>query len=114
MIKNELSGTKPGSVLFIPHGGGPLPLLGEQSHQEMVSFLTEIPQKLSKPSAIVVISAHWEEDKATITSGAAPRYSMIIPVFLLKPIESNTPHQVILFWPIKFIIFYRKVVLKHG
>ncbi len=71
-MKSELAGAQPGSVLFIPHGGGPLPLLGETSHQDLVSFLTEIPKTFVEPSAIVVISAHWEEDKATITSGAAP------------------------------------------
>lgn len=38
----------------------------------MVSFLGEITQTFPEPSAIVVISAHWLEDKATITSGAAP------------------------------------------
>jgi hypothetical protein len=26
-------------VLFIPHGGGPLPLLGDPEHQQMVEFL---------------------------------------------------------------------------
>lgn len=59
-------------ILFIPHGGGPLPLLGDKAHQEMVSFLHEIPATLSKPSAIVVISAHWEEQVVTITSGNKP------------------------------------------
>ncbi|MBU1138775.1 MAG: dioxygenase [Proteobacteria bacterium] len=71
-MKSEVTGKQLGSVLYIPHGGGPLPLLGEKSHQGLVSFLTEIPQTFVEPSAIVVISAHWQEDKATITSGAAP------------------------------------------
>ena len=59
-------------VIYISHGGGPLPLLGEKSHKEMVAGLENIAQTLAKPSAIIVVSAHWEEDRPTITSGAYP------------------------------------------
>ena len=59
-------------VLFISHGGGPMPLLGDPGHREMVERLTEIAGQLRKPSAILVISAHWEEAVPTITSGANP------------------------------------------
>ena len=59
-------------VLYIPHGGGPLPLLGDPDHQQLVDFLQRIPSSLGAPSAIVVISAHWEGAQATVTSGARP------------------------------------------
>lgn len=59
-------------VLFISHGGGPMPLLGDPGHREIVDRLTEIAGKLRKPSAILVISAHWEESMPTITAGANP------------------------------------------
>jgi 4,5-DOPA dioxygenase extradiol len=59
-------------VLFIPHGGGPLPLLGDPGHQQLVDFLQGIPARIPTPAAICVISAHWEESIATITSGASP------------------------------------------
>ena len=59
-------------VLFIPHGAGPLPLLGDKGHQNMVSFLKDLAPTLGQPSAILVISAHWEEDTVTITSGKTP------------------------------------------
>lgn len=59
-------------VLFFPHGGGPLPLLGDKNHQSMVSFLKTITPTLGNPSAILVISAHWEELLPTITSGDSP------------------------------------------
>ncbi|MBY0498487.1 MAG: dioxygenase [Nitrosomonas sp.] len=59
-------------VLFLPHGGGPLPILGDKGHEKMVSFLQNIASKLGEPSAILVISAHWEEEQATITSGNHP------------------------------------------
>lgn len=59
-------------ILFIPHGAGPLPLLGDPSHQDMVKFLQALAPAFGKPSAIVVISAHWEENIVTITSGQTP------------------------------------------
>ena len=59
-------------VLFISHGGGPMPLLGDLGHREMVDRLTELAATLSKPSAILLVSAHWEEAVPTITSGANP------------------------------------------
>ena len=66
-ISNQLS-----PVLFIPHGGGPLPLLRDENHQTLVNFLKEITPTLGVPSTILIISAHWEEDKVTITSGTKP------------------------------------------
>jgi len=60
------------SVLYLPHGGGPLPLFGDKGHQKMIGFLKNIAPKLGEPSAIVVISAHWEENQATITSNQSP------------------------------------------
>ena len=59
-------------LLFISHGGGPMPLLGDPGHREMVERLVEMAGQLAKPSAILVISAHWEESVPTITSGANP------------------------------------------
>lgn len=60
------------SVLFISHGGGPLPLLGDPGHVEMVQNLKQVAAKIPKPSAILVISAHWEVRDPTITSGTHP------------------------------------------
>jgi len=59
-------------VLFIPHGGGPLPLFGEPGHAAMSRFLQAWPATTVKPEAIVVISAHWEEPVVSITAAAAP------------------------------------------
>lgn len=69
---NKKSNSSGPEVIFTSHGGGPLPLMGEESHKEMVEGLKDIACVLTKPSAIIVISAHWEEDTATITSGAYP------------------------------------------
>lgn len=59
-------------VLFLSHGGGPMPLLGDEGHREMVENLKAIATKIKKPSAILLISAHWEEKIPTITSAASP------------------------------------------
>ena len=59
-------------ALFLSHGGGPLPLLGDAAHEEMVSCLKEIAKTIVRPSAIITVSAHWEADNATVTSGARP------------------------------------------
>lgn len=59
-------------ALYLSHGGGPLPLLGDESHREMVSCLQEIAETIARPSAILVVSAHWEARQATVTSGANP------------------------------------------
>ena len=60
------------SILYIPHGGGPMPLLGDPGHSEMVEFLQRITPELGRPEAVLVISAHWEEERTTVTSGAFP------------------------------------------
>tara|TARA_R110002167_G_scaffold91671_3_gene246555 strand:- start:2869 stop:3678 length:810 start_codon:yes stop_codon:yes gene_type:complete len=59
-------------AFYLSHGGGPLPLLGDAAHEEMVQCLKTIPEKINKPSAIIVVSAHWEETCITITSGENP------------------------------------------
>lgn len=60
------------NALFLSHGGGPMPLLGDEGHSDMVKCLQDIAAKIIKPSAILVISAHWEETIPTITYGKAP------------------------------------------
>ncbi len=64
--------TQQGAVLFIPHGGGPMPLLGDKGHHDLVTFLKNSTSLIKKPKAILMISAHWEEEVATVTSNAAP------------------------------------------
>ena len=59
-------------ILYIPHGGGPLPLLGDAGHDKLVRFLTEIPTRIRRPDAILIISAHWEELKPMVTSRKQP------------------------------------------
>lgn len=59
-------------ILFLPHGGGPLPILGDPAHAELSRFLADIPARLGKPKAILVVSAHWEEPHASVTAAVQP------------------------------------------
>lgn len=47
-------------------------MLGDPGHREMVEHLRNIASTIDKPSAIVVVSAHWEEPEATITAHPKP------------------------------------------
>ncbi|HLT63280.1 MAG TPA: class III extradiol ring-cleavage dioxygenase [Pseudohongiella sp.] len=63
-------------VLFVSHGGGPLPLLGDPGHQGMVDAFVSIEQRIrelpAKQAALLYISAHWEAAEPVITSAASP------------------------------------------
>jgi aromatic ring-opening dioxygenase catalytic subunit (LigB family) len=59
-------------ILYFSHGGGPLPILGDASHKAMVDFMLQLPSRFSKPDAILVISAHWEESSATLLGANNP------------------------------------------
>jgi aromatic ring-opening dioxygenase catalytic subunit (LigB family) len=59
-------------IVYFSHGGGPLPILGDASHRLMVDFMRRLPDRLTRPEAILVISAHWEEKAATLTGAARP------------------------------------------
>lgn len=60
-------------VAFVSHGGGPMPILGDPNHTELVSTLKGLTQQLpQQPSVIVMISAHWETAGFEITAAANP------------------------------------------
>lgn len=59
-------------AIFISHGGGPLPLLGDPEHVELVACLEGIAADIPKPEAILLVSAHWEESVPTITAASRP------------------------------------------
>lgn len=60
------------AAFYLSHGGGPLPLLGDESHTEMVECLAAVAAYIDKPTAIIVVSAHWEEDVVAITHSGQP------------------------------------------
>jgi 4,5-DOPA dioxygenase extradiol len=59
-------------ILYLSHGGGPMPLLGDPGHNGMVTTLQQIAKSIPRPAAIIVISAHWENAEVAITHAAAP------------------------------------------
>jgi aromatic ring-opening dioxygenase catalytic subunit (LigB family) len=59
-------------VVFVPHGGGPMPLLGDANHRELTRFMQTLAGGLPRPTAILVITAHWEEEVVSVTSSPAP------------------------------------------
>lgn len=62
-------------TIYVPHGGGPWPWIAEQadSYAELRAYLQKLPKRLAQtPSAILIISAHWEAAQATITASPAP------------------------------------------
>ena len=64
---------KKAQIIYFGHGGGPLPILGDASHQKMIQFMKTLPAQLTKPEAILVISAHWEEKVATLLGAKNPQ-----------------------------------------
>jgi 4,5-DOPA dioxygenase extradiol len=59
-------------IIYFSHGGGPLPILGDPSHKAMIEFMSRLPNRIPKPDAILVISAHWEENEATLLGAQSP------------------------------------------
>ncbi|RWU09119.1 dioxygenase [Pseudidiomarina gelatinasegens] len=59
-------------ILYIAHGGGPMPLLGDRSHDDLNNALRKAATRMSKPTAIIVVSAHWETDVPHVTTGSQP------------------------------------------
>jgi len=78
-----------GAVISIAHGGGPLPLLGDPSHKELVdSMKTRVPEILKlntpdAPRAIVVVTAHWSEKNPTISN--AEKHELLYDYYGFPP-----------------------------
>ncbi|MED5373713.1 MAG: class III extradiol ring-cleavage dioxygenase [Myxococcota bacterium] len=61
-------------TVYIPHGGGPWPWVPawQEPHAQLRRYLEALPASLPAPKAILVVSAHWEERKPTVTTAAQP------------------------------------------
>ncbi len=59
-------------VFFIPHGGGPLPIMGHDSHSGMIDLLRRMEGQVAGSRAIVVITAHWENEFVQLSGATQP------------------------------------------
>jgi aromatic ring-opening dioxygenase catalytic subunit (LigB family) len=64
--------TKLMPVVFLPHGGGPMPLLNEPNHRSLTAFLQSLGRELPRPQALLVVTAHWESNEVAISNSARP------------------------------------------
>ena len=53
--------------IFLPHGGGPLPILGDPGHKDLVKVLKECQEWIKDCKAIILVTAHWESSEVCIT-----------------------------------------------
>lgn len=72
-MKNQSDVQNKAQIVYFSHGGGPLPILGDESHKAMVAFMRQLPSRLKRPEAVLVISAHWEEEIATLLGAETPK-----------------------------------------
>jgi len=73
-----MSGTKQPAI-FVPHGGGPCfwiespPPFGPHAWDGLRDYLAGLVKSLpERPKAFVIVTAHWEEAKPTVSTSAAP------------------------------------------
>jgi aromatic ring-opening dioxygenase catalytic subunit (LigB family) len=65
-------------AIYLPHGGGPCFFMKwtmgpPDTWDRMAAWLRDLPQSLpERPSALLVVSAHWEAEVPTVTSAPAP------------------------------------------
>jgi 4,5-DOPA dioxygenase extradiol len=59
-------------VLYLPHGGGPMPLMNDPAHSGLIAFLRGIGTHYPRPDAIVLVSGHWEARVPALNAAAAP------------------------------------------
>ena len=67
-------------VIYLPHGGGPWPFIDlsafmkPHEHQALAEYLTRLAVHLpQRPTALVVVSAHWEERPIAVEVARQPK-----------------------------------------
>jgi len=69
---NQTNNESKAQIVYLSHGGGPLPILGDPGNQAMIDFMRDLATRLRRPKAILVVCAHWEENVATLMGAAHP------------------------------------------
>jgi len=89
--------TRLAPVISLSHGGGPMPLLGDPSHRDIVNSLkTKLPKILKlgtpdAPKAIVLVTAHWSTEKVTVSS--ASRHELLYDYYGFPPESYEIKHD---------------------
>jgi len=81
----------PKQVFYIPHGGGPMPLMGHSGHHSMSDMLRNLEDQIADSRAIVLLTAHWEEDIINFSGAQQP--TMLFDYYNFPPdtYEYNYP-----------------------
>lgn len=89
--------TRIAPVISVSHGGGPMPLLGDPSHEAITKSLkTRVPKILKlgtpeAPKAIVLVTAHWSTTKVTVSSG--PKHELLYDYYGFPPESYQVKHD---------------------
>ncbi len=65
-------------AVYLPHGGGPWPFIDQKlgdpvELDKLAAYLRALPGlPKTPPTAVLVVSAHWEESAPTVMTGASP------------------------------------------
>lgn len=59
-------------ILYLPHGGGPMPLMDDPAHRGLIGFLRGLGARYPRPQALLLVSAHWEARVPALNAAAAP------------------------------------------
>ncbi|KAL5116132.1 hypothetical protein ACEQ8H_006029 [Pleosporales sp. CAS-2024a] len=84
-------------VVSLSHGGGPMPLLGDASHGNIVQSLkTKLPKILKlgtpeAPRAIVLVTAHWSTEEVRVSSGS--RHELLYDYYGFPPESYEIKHD---------------------
>ncbi|GFR40268.1 hypothetical protein Agub_g437, partial [Astrephomene gubernaculifera] len=70
-------------TVFLPHGGGPMPVLGHPAQLSLATYLRGMAKSLPKPTAILSVTAHWEADKVMVST--CPKPSMLYDYYGFPP-----------------------------
>ena len=64
--------THPLPTYFISHGGGPWPWLPEMRRMFANLEASLVEMRKEKPSAVLMVSGHWETDEVAVMSSPNP------------------------------------------
>lgn len=84
-MPNEKTGFR-APAIFLQHGGGPMPLLGDPGHASLIEHMQVNVRDIllaQRPRAIVLVTAHWEEDVPTVSG--AEKHELLFDYYGFPP-----------------------------